>query len=84
MSLSTPISPKLEQQVQYVRTPAMRAACAGFTGHMLNLAKMRDSLRAWIMTRGYETTGRPFENWTNGVDMGFGEEGGFQLCWQLK
>ena len=46
-------------------------ATAGFTGHMINLPKIRDSLRAWTMTRGYETTGRPFESWTNGVDPGF-------------
>ena len=80
----TEIAPKLEQQVQYVRTQPGRYACAGFTGHMLSLAKMRDSLRAWTMTRGYETTGRPFENWTNGVDTGFTDEGQFQLCWGLK
>ena len=48
------------------------------------IAEMRDSLRAWTMTRGYETTGRPFENWTNGVDAGFTDEGQFQLCWGLK
>jgi len=81
---STPITPKLEQQVQYVRTQAMRAACAGFTGHMLSLAKMRDSLRAWTMTRGYETTGRPFDIWPQGVENGFTDDGVFQLYWQIK
>jgi hypothetical protein len=70
--------------VQYVRTEPGRYVSAGFQGHMLSLPKMRDSLRAWTMTRGYETTGRPFENWTNGVDTGFTDEGQFQLCWGLK
>ena len=79
-----PITPKLEQQVQYVRTQPGRYACAGFTGHMLSLAKMRDSLRAWTLTHGYETTGRPFDLWTAGVDPGFTDDGQFQLCWQLK
>jgi hypothetical protein len=81
---STPIAPKLEQNVQYVRTQPARYASGGFTGHMLNLAKIRDSLRAWTMTRGYETTGRPFEVWVNGVEPGFTDEGQFQLYWQLK
>jgi hypothetical protein len=81
---STPIAPKLESNVQYVRTTPARYASAGYKGHMLSLAKMRDSLRAWTMTRGYETTGRPFETWTDGVDPGFGEDGHFQLYWQLK
>jgi len=77
-------APKLEQQVQFVRTQPGRFASAGFTGHMINLAKVRDSLRAWTMTHGYETTGRPFEVWTNGVDAGFTDEGAYQLFWQLK
>ena len=77
-------TPKLEQQVQFIRTTPGRFATAGFTGHMINLAKVRDSLRAWTMTRGYETTGRPFEAWTNGVDPGFTDEGHYQLFWQLK
>jgi len=77
-------APKLEQQVQFIRTTPARYASAGFTGHMINLAKVRDSLRAWTMTRGYETTGRPFEAWTNGVDSGFTDDGHYQLYWQLK
>jgi hypothetical protein len=77
-------APKLEQQVQFVRTTPARYASAGYTGHMIGLAKIRDSLRAWTMTHGYETTGRPFETWTNGVDPGFTEEGQFQLYWQVK
>lgn len=77
-------APKLESNVQFVRTQPARFASAGFQGHMLSLAKMRDSLRAWTMTRGYETTGRPFDVWPNGVDAGFTDEGQFQLYWQVK
>ena len=77
-------APKLEQQVQYLRTQPARYATAGFTGHMINLAKIRDSLRAWTMTRGYETTGRPFDIWPQGVENGFTDDGVFQLYWQIK
>ncbi|BCT91301.1 polyketide cyclase [Lysobacter helvus] len=82
---SMPLSaPKLEQNVQYVRTEPGRYVSAGFQGHMLSLPKMRDSLRAWTMTRGLETTDRPFEVWNAGVDAGFTDEGQFTLFWKLK
>ena len=77
-------APKLESNVQFVRTTPAKYAVAGFTGHMLSLAKMRDSLRAWTMTRGYETTGRPFDIWPQGVENGFTDDGVFQLYWQVK
>ena len=77
-------APKLESNVQFVRTTPAKYAVAGFTGHMLSLAKMRDSLRAWTMTRGYETTGRPFDIWPQGVENGFTDDGVFQLYWQIK
>src|SRR4249919_1924438 len=80
----TAITPKLDGPVQYVRTEPAKYASAGFTGHMMSLAKMRDSLRAWTMTRGLETTGRPFEVWTNGVEPGFTDDGQFQMYWQVK
>ena len=78
------ISPKLEGPVELVRNEASRAAVASFTGHMANLPKIRDALRAWAMTRGYETTGRPFEAWKNGIDEGFSETGEFDVYWTLK
>lgn len=78
------ISPKLEGPVELVRNEASRAAVASFTGHMANLPKIRDALRAWAMTRGYETTGRPFETWKNGIDEGFSETGEFDVYWTLK
>ena len=82
--VASPISPKLEGPVQFVRSEAGRAAKASFTGHKANLPKIRDSLRAWALTRGYEATGRPFESWTNGVDQGFSETGEFDVYWTLK
>ena len=81
---SAPISPKLEGPVQVMHNDAMRAVSASFKGHMASLAQKRDMLRAWAMTRGYETTGRPFETWNNGVEQGFSEDGEFTLYWTLK
>jgi hypothetical protein len=81
---STTISPKLEGPVQVAHNDASRAVSAGFKGHMASLPQKRDALRAWAMTHGYETTGRPFETWNNGVDQGFTEDGEFTLYWTLK
>jgi hypothetical protein len=81
---ASPISPKLEGPVQFARSEPGRAAMASFTGHKANLPKIRDSLRAWALTRGYEATGRPFEAWTNGVAEGFSETGEFDVYWTLK
>ena len=81
---SAPVSPKLEGPVEFVRTEPSRVAVAGFTGHMANLPRVRDALRAWALTRGYETTGRPFESWKNGAAQGFSETGEFDVYWTLK
>lgn len=81
---SAPVSPKLEGPVEFVRTEPSRVAVAGFTGHMANLPRVRDALRAWALTRGYETTGRPFESWKNGAAQAFSETGEFDVYWTLK
>ncbi len=78
------ISPKLEGPVQVAHNDATRAVSASFKGHMASLAQKRDALRAWALTHGYETTGRPFETWNNGIEQGFTEEGEFTLYWTLK
>ena len=78
-------TPKLEgSRSQFVRSRARSLRLVPFTGHMANLPKIRDALRAWAMTRGYETTERPFESWKNGVDPGFTEEGEYDVFWALK
>ena len=82
--VASPITPKLEGPVQLERTQGGRAVVTSFTGHMANLPKIRDALRAWAMTRGYEAAGRPFEAWKNGVEQGFSETGEFDIYWTLK
>jgi hypothetical protein len=81
---ASPMSPKLEGPVQFVRNEASQVAVASFTGHKANLPKVRDSLRAWALTHGYEVTGRPFESWKNGIEQGFSETGEFDVYWTLK
>ncbi|WP_147652785.1 SRPBCC family protein [Vulcaniibacterium gelatinicum] len=78
------VSPKLEGPVEFARTEPARAAVASFTGHMANLPSVRDAVRAWALTRGYETVGRPFEAWKGGVDAGFSETGEFDVYWYVK
>jgi hypothetical protein len=78
------ISPRLEGPVEFVRTEAGRVATTSFTGHMANLPKIRDALRAWAMTHGHEPVGRPFEAWKAGIESGFGEDGQFDIYWTLK
>ena len=57
---------------------------AGFKGHMANLAKVRDALRGWAMTHGYETVERPYEAWKSGIAGGFTEEGEYDVFWAVK
>ncbi|KAB8318533.1 polyketide cyclase [Tolypothrix campylonemoides VB511288] len=75
---------KLEGPVEIVRNDASRIASVPFTGHMANLPRVRDAVRAWALTHGYETTDRPYENWNNGIDAGFTEEGQFDVVWAVK
>ncbi|MBB1087338.1 polyketide cyclase [Lysobacter sp. SG-8] len=70
--------------VELVRTDAARVVAVPYTGHMANLSKIRDSLRAWALTRGYETVDRPYEDWLTGVEQGFALDGEFVVYWQIK
>lgn len=61
-----------------------RVAVLPYTGHMANLPNVRDALRAWAITRGMETIGRPYDDWLNGIDDGFTPEGEFRVYWTIK
>ena len=69
-------------EARYVE-PA-RIATASFKGDMRQLPSIRDTLRAWALTRGYETVDRPYENWKSGVDPSFTGQGDFDVFWVLK
>ncbi|MGY1425378.1 polyketide cyclase [Lysobacter sp. A289] len=75
---------KLEGPVTHVFEAPAKVAMVPFVGHMANMPKVRDALRAWVMTRGDETAGRPYEAWINGIDKGFTEEGDFEVYWTLR
>ena len=77
---------KLTNNVELLYNPPSKIAMVPFTGHMSNLQNVRDALRAWVMTRGYETTERAYESWKNGIDPGFapGQEGEYDVVWAVK
>lgn len=70
--------------VEYVHVDARRAASASYTGYMAELDAVRNSLRAWAMTNGYEVADRPYESWKGGVDEAFTATGTFDVFWAVK
>ncbi|WP_028920550.1 polyketide cyclase [Pseudoxanthomonas suwonensis] len=70
--------------VEYVRTQPRRAAFGSYTGYMAELDAVRNSVRAWALTHGYEVTDRPFEIWKGGVDKSFTAEGTYDVYWAIK
>ena len=80
---ATPIEVALQGPVEYRLVPRHRAATVSTEGHMANLPPIRDAVRAWALTRGYETTGRPYEAWNSGISGSF-EEGDFDVYWPVK
>ena len=70
--------------VEYVHLDARRAASASYTGYMAELDAVRNSLRAWAMTNGYEVADRPYESWKGGVDEAFTATGTFDVFWAVK
>lgn len=70
--------------VEYVRTEAGKAAAGDYVGYMAELENVRNAVRAWAMTNGYEVTDRPYEIYKNGIDEAFTENGQFQVFWKLK
>lgn len=75
---------KIEGPVTVAFSEPAKLATVPFKGHMANLAKMRDALRGWSLTRGYETVERPYESWKAGIDAGFTDQGEFDVYWAVK
>lgn len=75
---------KLQGPVEVRFTEPARVVVASFKGHMNQLASVRDTLRAWALTRGYETIERPYEAWKSGVDPSFTDQGQFDVYWVVK
>lgn len=70
--------------VEYVRVEAGKAARGVYSGYMAELENVRNAVRAWALTHGYEVTDRPFEYYNNGIDQAFTENGEFEVFWRLK
>ena len=70
--------------VEYEQTKPGHFAMAYFTGSMAGLDIVRNALRAWAMTNGFEATDRPFEVYKNGIDTAFTADGEFEVYWRLK
>lgn len=81
---ATELQVKLEGPVKAVFLGPAKVATVPFKGHMANLPKVRDALRAWAMTQGTETIDRPYETWKAGVEKGFSEEGDYDVYWTIK
>lgn len=75
---------KLQGPVEARFNEPARVAVASFKGHMNQLSSVRDTLRAWALTRGYETTERPYEAWKSGIDPSFTDQGEFDVYWAVK
>lgn len=79
-----PLDIELQGPVEVVQVEAGPVAMVPFKGHMANLANVRDALRGWAMTRGYQSVDRPYEAWVDGIDAGFTENGEFVVYWAIK
>jgi hypothetical protein len=74
----------LQGPVTYVQTGPRRAARASYVGFMAELDNVRNALRAWALTQGYEVTSRPYEHYKNGIDQAFTAEGEYDVFWDVK
>lgn len=79
-----PIEIALQGPVEYRMTERHEAATTSMEGHMANLPRLRDAVRAWALARGYETTGRPYEDWEAGIAASFTDAGEFEIYWPVK
>ena len=70
--------------VKAVFVPRARVAKANYKGFMAELDNVRNAVRAWALTQGYEVTDRPYENYVNGIDTAFTENGEFEVFWTLR
>ncbi len=75
---------KLEGPVTVAFNEPAKVALVPFKGHMANLPRMRDAVRGWALTRGFETVERPYEAWKAGIEAGFTEDGEYDVYWAVK
>ena len=76
--------PTLQGPVLHVQTPATKVSMASYTGYMAELDNVRNALRAWTLTSGYEIADRPYESYKSGIADSFTENGQFDVYYPLK
>lgn len=81
---ATELKVTLQGPVKYELQPEMRVARGKFTGYFPELEAIRGAVRAWLLVRGHEISGRPFEHYTGGVDAAFTEKGEYEVQWPIK
>ncbi|MGV8942718.1 polyketide cyclase [Thermomonas sp.] len=74
----------LQGPVQSVHTKPGKAAMASYVGYMAELEAVRNAVRAWAVTAGYEVTDRAYESYKSGIAGSFTENGEFDVYWPLK
>ena len=79
-----PMTLKMLGPVEYVQNPARRTARASYTGYITGLEAVRNALRAWALTQGFEPVNRPYESYKSGVAGAFEETGQFDVFWDIK
>src|SRR5690606_6535900 len=74
----------LQGPVQLVQNKPGKVVVASYTGYMAELENVRNALRAWAVTHGYDITDRPYEDYKSGIANAFTENGQFDVYWTLK
>ncbi len=66
------------------RVAGGRAVTATYDGYMAGLENVRNALRAWAATHGYEVTDRAYEDYKAGIAGSFSQDGKFDVYWPIK
>ncbi len=74
----------IQGPVQFEHTKPGNVAMASYTGYMAELEAVRNALRAWAVTAGYEVTDRAYESYKSGISGSFTENGEFDVYWPVK
>ncbi len=70
--------------VTYQQIPARKTIYTSYVGPSPGLARTRDVLRAWAMTRGLTTTDRAFEDYLASIKSMLDEDAQFRVYWPLE
>ncbi|MEO8742824.1 MAG: polyketide cyclase [Lysobacteraceae bacterium] len=70
--------------VQYMQSKPTSAIAASYSGHMAQLPAIREAMKAWGITHGYDVGASPYSNYTKGIASSFTTDGAFDLYWPIK